>query len=304
MEQSNMEPYTRLDALTREIRLAILVPGPKSAPIECRLVTIDLAFTTEYFHEALSYMWGSPSMQKEIILNSHPILVRENLWLALHHLRSPTEERVIWIDAICINQGDISERNHQVGMMREIYSCATMVHVWLGAESMRSREAFTFLRRIKNNGGFIEFHLDADSVQYGREAEWEAFSEMCNFEYWTRVWVVQEIILAERITIHCGEDSIDWDTFSAVRHQLTNASEYQYPMGIPESIVDLTQSLAGKIDVQREARRTQPETCRLIHCSRHVKILYLTIRETEYMACSGLQMMSSSRIFRLTTKYH
>jgi hypothetical protein len=264
MERSNMELYTQLDALKREIRLAVLVPGPKPAPIECKLIMIDLAFTTEYFHEALSYMWGRPSMQKEIILNNHPILVRENLWLALHHFRSPTEERVIWIDAICINHGDISERNHQVGMMREIYSCATMVHVWLGAESRRSREAFTFLRRIKNNGGFIEFHLDADSVQYGREAEWEVFSEMCNFEYWTRVWVVQEIILAERITIHCGEDSIDWDTFSAVRHQFANASEYQYPMGIPKSIVDLTQSLAGKIDVQREARRTQPETCRLI----------------------------------------
>jgi hypothetical protein len=85
-----------------------------------------------------------------------------------------------------------------------------------------------------------------------REAEWEAFSEMCSFEYWTRVWVVQEIILAERITIHCGEDGLDWDTFSAARHQLANA--YHYLMDIPKAASSFLRASLEKIDLQRETK--------------------------------------------------
>jgi hypothetical protein len=70
MERSNMNIYTRLNALTHEIRPAVLVPGPESPPMECKLITIDLLFAIEYCHEALSYMWGDPRMQKEIILHT------------------------------------------------------------------------------------------------------------------------------------------------------------------------------------------------------------------------------------------
>jgi hypothetical protein len=76
-----------------------------------------------------------------------PLLVRENLWLALQHLRS-SQRRVFWIDAICVNQEDKSERSHQVGLMETIYTRATKVHVWLGPECENTSEAFDLLEII------------------------------------------------------------------------------------------------------------------------------------------------------------
>jgi hypothetical protein len=96
---------------------------------------------------ALSYAWGLPIM-REIFVNKQSFQATENLEAALRALRcnaTLTKRYKFWIDAICINQNDISERNRQVKRMQEIYSKANDVIVWLGNEADGSDKAMKFV---------------------------------------------------------------------------------------------------------------------------------------------------------------
>jgi hypothetical protein len=142
--------YTPLQATRKqELRLVTLLPAPcKDAPIECTLSIGNLQ-DRNLQYEALSYEWGDPNDPGyDILLEGQPFTVRRNLWHALRCLRTEFGARILWVDAICINQENVSERNHQVGMMGNIYSFATSVRVWLGEMSGNSGEAILLLHEI------------------------------------------------------------------------------------------------------------------------------------------------------------
>lgn len=107
------------------------------SPVQCTLqeVSIDDA-EHSYLYEALSYVWGSPTGTLEITCDKQTLLVTKNCMNALRNLRYVKTERILWIDAICIDQRpreeSILERNGQVKMMGEIYQRASKVVVWLG----------------------------------------------------------------------------------------------------------------------------------------------------------------------------
>jgi hypothetical protein len=92
--------------------------------------------------EALSYAWGSDSYHHVVYVDSPTaegvspmtMSIRKNLANALSHLRYADRDRVLWIDAICINQHDLQERGLQVPRMTDIYKYANRVVVWLGTE--------------------------------------------------------------------------------------------------------------------------------------------------------------------------
>ncbi|KZL85523.1 hypothetical protein CI238_04598 [Colletotrichum incanum] len=84
------------------------------------------------------------------MINEEPILIRESLHNALVTLRSVSERKVLWVDAICINQGSVAERNLQVRQMNRIYAYAKLVDVWLGAPTPDSHRGINFLRSFEN----------------------------------------------------------------------------------------------------------------------------------------------------------
>ncbi|KAG4433772.1 hypothetical protein IFR05_010739 [Cadophora sp. M221] len=116
------------------IRLVILEAGRGQDPVKCRLIHVSLDDDPQY--EALSYAWGDPSVTTPIYLDGKTFSVTENLEAALVNLRDESlgnpKNRVLWIDAICINQLHILERNDQVHRMRRIYGNAVTVLIWLG----------------------------------------------------------------------------------------------------------------------------------------------------------------------------
>ncbi|KAF8850066.1 HET-domain-containing protein, partial [Acephala macrosclerotiorum] len=125
-------PYVPLDKATKQIRLLVLSPSlhPDDERIQCQ-ICIESNFEAVSF-EALSYMWGDPDTAgNKVWLNNTLVDVRVNLYNALSYLRTNLE-RVLWIDALCINQDDVKERNHQVSFMGLVYEKATRVLVWLG----------------------------------------------------------------------------------------------------------------------------------------------------------------------------
>jgi hypothetical protein len=83
---------------------------------------------------ALSYTWGQDVRYDDIIVNGIYFPVGRNLWSFLNQMRFSNNFATFWIDAICIDQSQVFERNHQVQMMRKIYSQADSVSIWLGEE--------------------------------------------------------------------------------------------------------------------------------------------------------------------------
>jgi hypothetical protein len=135
---NNKTCYSDLED-TDEIRLLYLQPKTDGDIIKCTLKHARLSEKPKY--EALSYVWGPKDTQNErsFVIDDARFSVRENLWIALQHLRLESESRVLWIDAICINQEETQERNHQVSQMGNIFKLAFRVVVWLGAADDSSR---------------------------------------------------------------------------------------------------------------------------------------------------------------------
>lgn len=193
--------YSSLDTSVDGIRLAILQPTHiSSAMVYCRLVHVAFGEIPKY--EALSYTWGSEVSKNAIVIDGRTFMVGNNLWGALFWLRHRLEERWLWIDAICINQADILERNQQLRIMPHIYARAQTVLVWLGTED------FVCAGYSKWDECFKQGAAGDDALGY------DAFlDKLCTVDYWNRVWIIQEICKARKIEIHCGSKSVDWATF-------------------------------------------------------------------------------------------
>jgi hypothetical protein len=123
--------YTKL-AHTDSIRLVELLPGSVGSPLACNIV--DARKNNEPKYEALSYAWGEPTMSHTVreLASQATLHITSNLSQALRAIRYENRPRVLWIDAICINQSDLREKGHQVALMGQIYRDAQRVVVWLG----------------------------------------------------------------------------------------------------------------------------------------------------------------------------
>ncbi|TGO46396.1 hypothetical protein BCON_0328g00120 [Botryotinia convoluta] len=130
--------YSSLPLEPNNIRLLRILPNEnEEADINCTIFVYPLHDSGRGTHryEALSYVWGDTDNCRSICVNGHSLTVRANLHIALSRLRDPALERIIWIDAICINQEDLNERGSQVQLMAKVYSKASQVIIWLGEEA-------------------------------------------------------------------------------------------------------------------------------------------------------------------------
>jgi len=185
-------------------------------------------------YEALSYTWGSFDRPVTIRVESNlnggswlTLQIQRNLAEALRHLRYPDKCRLLWVDAICINQKDVGERNSQVLRMADIYTSAIRVVVWLGAESGSSKLAISTLNHL---GAQVELtknymRLSAPGSEqpswYRAVCElpyetptWQAILDLMRRPWFDRLWIVQEIQLANhRAVMQCGFEEISWSQF-------------------------------------------------------------------------------------------
>jgi hypothetical protein len=187
-------PYEPLDTEKLEIRVVVLRAGLAPSPIKCDLehVTTTKALQKKKkaphpSYKALSYTWGPPEVHKTIFLNGIEVQVRENLWQALQHLRSPDADLRLWIDAMCINQDHIPERNQQVSRMGTIYGMAKEVIVWLGPEKDDSNVAIDFIEKTTSPGnGRLSRSFFADHLVSSTPVK-RAISKLVERDYWKRV---------------------------------------------------------------------------------------------------------------------
>lgn len=193
---SHAVEYRPLEKPT-SIRIVMLQKGSGGDTIKCSIVHTELNETP---YQALSYEWGLPNNDRTIRIDGCCVRILSNLYEALMQIRSTTEDMVLWIDAFCINQADIPERNSQVTMMGKIYKGAQNVIVWIGVTRDNSDIAMEKLA----DDGFLEIM----SSEGPDMVEKEAIIALCNRSYWRRVWIVQELFLAQSYVLWCGSKSM------------------------------------------------------------------------------------------------
>jgi hypothetical protein len=215
--------YDDLPESPGAIRILKLRPSTyENEQIDCTLIIPKLDDEGKTIlpqrYEALSWSWGKAEKSKYIRIAKGPEnheqtfakAVTPNLFSALRALRHPTHSRYLWIDAICIDQDDPNERNHQVEQMDEIYGNAYSVCIWLGEATESSKIAIDFIKdEVMKLQNF-------DQLTRGQEAskKWFALLDLMQRDWFSRRWVVQEIALARRALIYCGRDKLSWSKFA------------------------------------------------------------------------------------------
>ena len=201
------------------IRLLVLLNGAEDAPIRCRLVH-DFLHDSSIF-EALSYCWGDPTVKKSIEVDDANFEVTENLHSALLHLRSEHRSRLLWVDAVCINQLDVDEKTEQVGMMREIYERARTVNIWLGPAAQNSTAALNLVHQLniaenldKLAGIESRNFWDLDQHHYGLPLTtarvWYDLFDVLRRPWFSRAWIIQEMAVSSNAIVVCGHELVHW----------------------------------------------------------------------------------------------
>jgi hypothetical protein len=181
-----MMPFYQYSSLPPEgdnIRLLHLLPNEdEAAPIQCELRNYSLQrlSTRTHMYEALSYVWGSPHETLSIRVDRDLFLVTVNLHAALSRLRDHYIGRIIWVDAVCIDQTNLEERKQQVQLMAKIYSKAYRVVVWLGKEVADTEGALEDIRLAAN-----EEYMERSKKDINRQA----IIILLQGPWFQRIWV-------------------------------------------------------------------------------------------------------------------
>ncbi len=143
------------------------------------------------------------------------VLVSENLYLALLHLRK-RGLTTLWVDFLCINQTDLQERASQVHQMKDIYQRAYVVMVWLGDGNKSSSQAFYafhgMLEHLDWQDKVPSWVFNPDKMAQDPK-KWRAISDILYNPWFRRTWVIQEVLAARQAFILCGKDLLSMDYF-------------------------------------------------------------------------------------------
>ncbi|KAE9370048.1 HET-domain-containing protein [Stipitochalara longipes BDJ] len=266
----------QLDDTKTQIRLIKLLPGQPQDPIKIELITVQSVRSQPY--EALSYVWGSPDANVIIEVNGKPFEIAANLHDALSCLRQLEDERVLWVDAICINQVHDLEKSSQVSMMGDIYRNAADVIIFLGREKDGSAMIMQYLDlEDVEEADFGPLELETTDLTSTR-GKWQKETERdlkdarliqariqkCGFDsihfleaadaflkrpWWYRIWTVQEYALAQtEPRWYCGRT---WTSTGQLRDKIGQLKTYLTRQSRP-LVGDLAVFTSAQIDIGRE----------------------------------------------------
>jgi hypothetical protein len=247
---------------TGEVRLLHLeLAKDRAEPLRCRLEVVSLEAPPKY--ATLSYCWGKQRNMVRLEIDGQCLFISESVDDALRSVRA-LKVRKIWVDQICINQNNLSERNDQILLMKDIYSGSRECFVYLGKGT--GKEHVMELEQLKQyvkahrgrlgslglegwwkiaNGAFSTIERkrtktnNEDGVRYRysysyRETPWQrCMRDLISQPYFSRSWVIQELRFSRVITCLWGRCTLDWDLVRAcakkipVREGLSANSAFQ-----------------------------------------------------------------------------
>jgi hypothetical protein len=179
--------YSPLSSEPNSIRLLCLLPHEdETADIQCELFEYSLPNSCKRTHlyDALSYVWGNPDEKLHIFIHKNSFDVTVNLRAALSRLRNHSVQRILWIDAICIDQANQEEKEHQIQSMAKIYGQANRVVVWLGDAADDSDLALEEIRIARDKS---TNSLDSERIQ-------QAVLALLQRPWFRRIWVWEQTL--------------------------------------------------------------------------------------------------------------
>lgn len=213
MDLATFKGYKRLDRKKKEIRILTLRGSTDSSDanlegITCSLEHVQLDEANPFY--ALSYVWGPASDSDLIDLDGQAVLIRKNLWQFLQQLCKRFSALRVWLDYICINQQDIEERNYQVSMMDQIYRSADSVYAWIGPST---EESSNFFKSVQSVAQLRDMSLRNPEDHNPYQTLMSAYQDIARRTYWTRLWIIQEFVLARNLWLFCGAQVTNWKHF-------------------------------------------------------------------------------------------
>lgn len=222
--------WTPLNRASSEIRLLEIVPSASlTAAVTVKLRTRRLEDARGEGFIPLSYVWGDQLAAETILVNEVGVPIGRSLATFLRYVRDGPLHRLpglwgyhgkvqFWADALCINQGDVSERNHQVSLMRDIYESASVGICWLGIHEDADKAKILLSTLAREWGAKLMLtnpldrlaecgpdfgdwmsrfpHFFEENRTEGMKNEyWNVVHRVFEAPYWTRVWTYQEMVL-------------------------------------------------------------------------------------------------------------
>lgn len=214
-------PYKPLDQSRKEIRLLRVRRRDPDGHLEVDLKHFSLQSALYPRFTALSYVWGEPKLRPQpIIVNGKACGVLDSIYPILCLLcdcQTLRRETWFWIDYLCINQSDPSERATQVALMGSLYALAFRTIVWLGEPVPSIVGAVGTLQKIARcRLAYGNRHENYQRLWASiTPGQWDALSQWMDLPWFTRVWTLQEFLIPDRLEFHYGEERIsklNWTT--------------------------------------------------------------------------------------------
>jgi len=215
---SMMYQYRKLKGF-RDFRLFELLPGGEADPLEGAIKETSLDASEKY--AALSYQWGSDLKPYHIRTSRGLIPITASLHGALRQLRDIDKSNMLWVDAICINQDNSHEKIVQIRLMSDIYQSAESVKAWIGEEAPGSNEAIETLLQMRTLAlkpplwpkilPKVPESWRSRTCPHETDPIWEHIDELFERGWFSRVWILQEIIFATEVFLYCGSFCFAWD---------------------------------------------------------------------------------------------
>jgi hypothetical protein len=201
--------YVPLDMVTNETRILVIqqsasptapmMLGLAHCPIKCEVVFC-----------ALSYIWGPLLPATDVVVNGQILTITESLEQILRAIRLPSDDSAVWIDAICINQSDVLERNCTVPRIATIYDAAVAVFCYIGPFDDSTNEALDFVQHLQEPMMMVD-SLGNWDIGRDQKIGLEVYPRLCaalyellTRPYFHRVWILQEVAYASNPVIGCG----------------------------------------------------------------------------------------------------
>lgn len=208
-----------------------------SAPdFRCSLIATPLFKAPRY--GALSYAWGDAPPIRNINCDGYSLNVTPNLLSALQsiqNLKTLEEYHYLWVDAICIDQLDLQERNAQVSIMKEIYGNAQLVYIWLGEHAGNLDRAMELIMKLNKAAELRLNEPDLNKTEVANKAELpsvesnDAWNDLYRLffdrPWFERIWTVQELFHARRCLVLNGNITVEWGQLKNIAPLF---SDYQY----------------------------------------------------------------------------
>ncbi|KAI2616525.1 heterokaryon incompatibility protein-domain-containing protein [Hypoxylon sp. NC1633] len=227
--QSGDSAAIKIDSYTYQplgsdcIRVILLYPSANiTAPLHCKIEAINFKSYDFPPYEAISYTWGGQSPSEPMFVHSghdsqagfldtssidasHLLSITPNLALALKRLRSYGGlPRRLWADAVCIDQENKDEKASQIALMADIYRMASRVQVWLGAAEHDVEVASRVLAATRWR------YFKARAAPSAQPDFRNAVTSLIQMPWFTRRWIIQEVVLNPEVTLVCGPVEVPW----------------------------------------------------------------------------------------------